>query len=179
MTKPTSLFAALLALAIVPVHAQETEDTAPAVERAEEALEAAADDEVLETPGDENLEVTAVPEQRPTNAPLRFTYEEFMEADQDGNGILSIEEANAALPEIGFEDANGDGLLNLAEVDAAVEGLDMVIEGAATWSVVGESSFIRILRTLEERAQNGGALENAENAQNEHDARSEEARQQS
>lgn len=180
MTKPTSLYAAFLTLVIVPLYAQEADDTPPAVTQAEESLEAAADEEVLEAPDDGEPAITAAPEQRPANAPLSFTYEEFMEADQDGNGILSIEEANAAFPDLSFEDANGDSFLNHAEADAALEGLNLTIEGAGTWSVVGESDFLTMLRTLEEREQNArSAAENAQNARNGQEADGEQVTEQS
>lgn len=72
--------------------------------------------------------------------------QEFGAADQDGNGLLSVDEANAAFPDISFEDSNGDTLLNQVEADAAVDGLSLTVAGAGQHSVIGEYGFMEILR---------------------------------
>lgn len=124
-----------------------------------QAQEDAAGVEEPETPGLPNQDELAAgegnaqteqaqPEQPSRDAPLEFTTQEFMAADKDGNGILSIEEANEAFPSLTFEDANGDGWLNHAEVEAALDGVDFGTDDAATHSVVGESDFLTIRRAV-------------------------------
>ena len=74
--------------------------------------------------------------------------EEFTEADQDGNGILSIEEASAAFPDLNFSDLNDDTWLNPAEVHQALEDLQLSSEEASEYSVVGEYLYWEIRRAV-------------------------------
>ena len=90
------------------------------------------------------LSALAQTNEQTTQAPLPFD-----EADTDGNGILSIEEANNALPEHTITDANGDGWLNHAEVDSTISQASLTIEDSGEHAVVGKSDYERILLTVE------------------------------
>ena len=85
-------------------------------------------------------------------SPQENVTEVFNRVDEDGNGILSIEEAQQALPELTIEDSNGDGWLNHAEIDSALPELDLSIEDAGGYSVVGESDYLEIRQQIDNPA---------------------------
>ena len=76
---------------------------------------------------------------------------EFQEADQNGDGVLSITEANAALPELKISDDNGDGLVNHTEAEKSVAGLDLPMPAQftdETIAPVGVSEYRMIVQAL-------------------------------
>lgn len=152
--KGMTLIGALLALSCGGLQAQDAQQ-AESAQTAAGAEEAAApglpNQEELSDEKREDVGASPQEQAQPVrDAPLTFTTREFMAADADGNGILSVEEANEAFPSLSFEDANGDSWLNHAEVEDAVDDIDIGVEGAETYSVVGESDFILIRRAVEE-----------------------------
>lgn len=74
----------------------------------------------------------------------------FSEADQDGNGLLSFEEARAYFPNLNIQDGNGDGWLNHNEVQSALPNFQLGFEDAGSYTVVGEAAFLEIVRTVED-----------------------------
>ena len=77
---------------------------------------------------------------------------DFSRADTDGNGELSIEEAQAALPDLIIVDINNDGVLNRSEAENALPGLTLEGEGdAGSDQPVGEAEFDQIVSAVEEQ----------------------------
>lgn len=75
---------------------------------------------------------------------------DFTTADTDQDGVLSIEEAQSALPNLSISDANGDGLLNKSEVEAAVPGLAFSGDDAEKESsLIGQSEYEMIVETMD------------------------------
>lgn len=73
----------------------------------------------------------------------------FTEADADGDGALSIEEAETVLPMLVVEDKNADDMLNQSEAETAINGLMFVANGhSGGAALVTESEYQLILQAL-------------------------------
>ncbi len=76
---------------------------------------------------------------------------EFQEADKNGDGVLSIEEASTALPELEISDDNGDGLVNHIEAENSVSGLELPMSAEfddVTIAPVGANEYRMIVQAL-------------------------------
>lgn len=74
---------------------------------------------------------------------------DFVDADADMNGELSIEEAKIALPALLVEDANKDGRLNQQEVEVLLPELHFAGRGLQGGEApIGETEFKLIVDTL-------------------------------
>lgn len=77
---------------------------------------------------------------------------EFTEADKDSDGVLSIEEANAALPELNISDDNGDGIVNHTEAEKSVAGLDLPMPAEfndQTIAPIGVTEYVMIVQAMD------------------------------
>jgi len=78
------------------------------------------------------------------------SYPEFPAADTDKDGLLSIAELQAALPDVKIVDKNADGFVNQSEAEAAIEGLAFESEGyTGGSSLVSEGEYGLIVSSLE------------------------------
>jgi len=78
---------------------------------------------------------------------------DFTSADTDGNGELSVEEAQEALPDLIIVDINNDGVLNRSEAENALPGLTFEGESEGTSEeAVGEEEFDQIVSAMEEQS---------------------------
>src|SRR5690606_27505052 len=76
---------------------------------------------------------------------------DFSEVDADADGVLSITEAEEALPEVAIPDMNGDGMVNPAEAEAAIEGLMLVTTEDKSTGYVTESEYQLIVSAVQSR----------------------------
>lgn len=74
---------------------------------------------------------------------------EFSEVDSDGDGALSISEAETALADVSIEDVNGDGMLNPAEAEAAIEGLTIYTTEDKATGLITEAEYQLIVAALQ------------------------------
>jgi len=83
---------------------------------------------------------------------------DFGSADTDRDGMLSVQEAQVAFPDLIIVDSNGDGMLNQDEVEAAVPGLTFSPDGAPAeeGATVGEAEYQRIVQAVEAQAAGRG-----------------------
>ncbi len=70
---------------------------------------------------------------------------DFAEADLDGDGVLSIEEAQAALPDLEIRDMTGDGIFTVFEAEQAVPGLYI---DTAPETPVGPAEYAALIQAL-------------------------------
>jgi hypothetical protein len=76
----------------------------------------------------------------------------FSNADQDKDGVLSVEEARSALPDLQFRDENGDGLVNHAEAESSIEGLSLPGQPDAqdkSVATIGMAEYRLIVQVIE------------------------------
>jgi hypothetical protein len=76
----------------------------------------------------------------------------FSNADQDKDGVLSVEEAKTALPELRIRDENGDGLVNHAEAENSIEGLSLPSQPQAedkSVATIGMAEYRLIVQVVE------------------------------
>lgn len=79
------------------------------------------------------------------------TTEEFSEADQNEDGVLSTEEAETALPDVLIVDNNNDGMLNQAEAEIAVPGLMFSSDDEdKNESLIGPAEYEQIVQRISE-----------------------------
>lgn len=76
---------------------------------------------------------------------------DFSEVDADADGVLSITEAEEALPEVAIPDMNGDGMVNPAEAEAAIEGLTLVTTEDKSTGYVTASEYQLIVSAVQSR----------------------------
>lgn len=76
---------------------------------------------------------------------------EFSEVDSNGDGALSISEAETALADVSIEDMNGDGMLNPAEAEAAIEGLTIYTTEDKATGLVTEAEYQLIVSAVQAR----------------------------
>ncbi|MDT8429556.1 MAG: hypothetical protein RQ757_12420 [Pseudomonadales bacterium] len=82
---------------------------------------------------------------------LVFAQPGFSDADSNADGVLSIEEARAALPDVPIEDNNGDGIVNLGEAERAVPGLQLSPDGRGDPDApVGQAEYQALASAIEE-----------------------------
>jgi len=74
---------------------------------------------------------------------------EFSDVDSNGDGALSISEAETALADVSFEDMNGDGMLNPAEAEAAIEGLTIYTTEDKSTGLITEAEYQLIVAALQ------------------------------
>lgn len=82
----------------------------------------------------------------------------FSEADADGDGVLSMEEARTALPDLQIRDDNGDGLVNHAEAESSIQGLSLPMQPDAedkTVATIGVAEYRVIVQTIESQSAGG------------------------
>ena len=78
--------------------------------------------------------------------------EDFSKVDKDKDGVLNIEEAKTAFPELKIEDSNKDGLLNQAEIQNLIAGLQLSPNPEkANESPVGVAEYRLILQAMQRR----------------------------
>ena len=76
----------------------------------------------------------------------------FGDADTDSDGILSVTEARAALPQFIVEDNDLDGKVSQAEAEAVLPELNFVARGREGGDApIGETEFGMIVMALNER----------------------------
>jgi hypothetical protein len=77
----------------------------------------------------------------------------FALADTDKDGLLSIAELQAALPEVKIKDENSDGFVNQSEAESAVAGLAFETNGyTGGSSLVSEPEYGLIVSSLDDDA---------------------------
>lgn len=76
---------------------------------------------------------------------------DFSEVDTDADGVLSISEAEQALPEVAIPDMNGDGMVNPLEAEAAIEGLTIVTTEDKATGHVTEAEYQLIVSAVQAR----------------------------
>lgn len=82
---------------------------------------------------------------------------EFSEADKDGDGYLSMEEAREALPqEVTIADTDGDGLLSKSEVESAMPNLSFEEGGSSSGEFIGEEEYDQIVQSIEQGSAQQG-----------------------
>jgi hypothetical protein len=78
----------------------------------------------------------------------------FTTADADKDGILSIAEAQKALPNLGLADKNADGFVNQSEVEEVLDGLKFSEKGYTGGSaLVSEGEFELLVSTMGTQGQ--------------------------
>src|SRR5690554_6937923 len=94
-----------------------------------------------------------------TLAPAAYAQEapDFAAADMDGDGYLSVEEAQTAFPGLAITDIDGDGMLSQSEVEAVLPGLTFSPDGspAQEGAMVGEAEYQLLVQAVE-ALENGG-----------------------
>lgn len=82
----------------------------------------------------------------------------FALADTDKDGLLSISEVQAALPDVEIKDENADGFVNQSEAESAVAGLAFESNGyTGGSSLVSEPEYGLIVSSLDEDDAADGA----------------------
>lgn len=71
---------------------------------------------------------------------------DFDDADLDGDGMLSIEEAQAALPDLRIDDEAGDGMFTVWHAEQAVPGLNIE---ASPETPVGPAEYATLIQALQ------------------------------
>lgn len=74
----------------------------------------------------------------------------FTDADTDQDGVLSIEEASAALPNLAITDENDDGLVNHSELMQAIEGLELPEVEDGSTAPVGMVEYLAAVQAMSE-----------------------------
>ena len=83
----------------------------------------------------------------------------FAIADTDRDGLLSIAELQAALPDVEINDENADGFVNQSEAESAVAGLAFESNGyTGGSSLVSEPEYGLIVASLEDEAADGASI---------------------
>lgn len=78
---------------------------------------------------------------------------DFVAADTNRDGLLSIEEMQMALPDVEITDKNADGFVNQSEAEAAIEGLAFETNGfTGGSSLVSEAEYGLIVSSLDDDA---------------------------
>lgn len=88
---------------------------------------------------------------------------DFTSADKDGNGELSIEEAQEALPDLVIVDINNDGVLNRSEAENAMPGLNFDESGVdaaadAPDPAISEQDYLAIVTQMEQQNQDQAGI---------------------
>ena len=80
---------------------------------------------------------------------------DFNEADKDGDGYLSMEEAREAVPQdVTIADTDGDGLLSKSEVESAMPNVSFEQSlDSPSGEYIGEEEYDQIVQSIEQ----GGA----------------------
>lgn len=83
---------------------------------------------------------------------------DFATADADKDGLLSISELQAALPDVQITDSNADGFVNQSEAEEAISGLAFETNGfTGGSSLVSEPEYGLLVSRLEDEAGSAGA----------------------
>ncbi|MGV3591715.1 MAG: hypothetical protein ACO1PZ_08480 [Gammaproteobacteria bacterium] len=83
---------------------------------------------------------------------------DFAAADTDKDGLLSISELQAALPDVQITDSNADGFVNQSEAEEAISGLAFETNGyTGGSSLVSEPEYGLLVSTLEDDDSSAGA----------------------
>lgn len=83
---------------------------------------------------------------------------DFATADADKDGLLSISELQAALPDVQITDSNADGFVNQSEAEEAISGLTFETNGfTGGSSLVSEPEYGLLVSMLEDEAGSAGA----------------------
>ena len=79
------------------------------------------------------------------------THPDFASADTDKDGLLSIAELQAAMPDVTINDENADGFVNQSEAESAIAGLAFETNGfTGGSSLVSEPEYGLIVSQLGE-----------------------------
>jgi hypothetical protein len=94
------------------------------------------------------------------------THPDFATADTDKDGLLSIAELQAAMPDVTINDENADGFVNQSEAEASISGLAFESNGfTGGSSLVSEPEYGLIVSQLSEGdSGDAGAVDSGETA---------------